>query len=237
MAKSEGTELFSEPKRENAVDLVISRIKQALADKRLRSGDKLPTEKELAEGLGVGRGSVREAIKILAALGVVTTQHGDGTYIRPDVSGSVLGPLLFSLIISGPEAKKLIEFREMLEFGIVRLLVRGIGESRLAGVVSAFRALEELALNENPSASELTEADLAFHRALGEATGNEPAAKVYSFILEYFRPFMERLHANPEYRGASMQLHEALFRAVTDKDLGTAEKALEAFDLEWEKLF
>jgi len=237
LAKSDGTVLFSEPKRENAVDLVIDRIKQALVDKRLSSGDKLPTEKELAEGLGVGRGSVREAMKILAALGVVSTRHGDGTYIRPDVSGSMLGPLLFSLIISGPDAKKLIEFREMLEFGIVRILVRRTGGSELTGLVSAFNALKGLSLEENPSVFDLTEADLAFHRALGEATGNEAAGKVYSFILEYFRPFMERLHAKSEYRDASLKLHAALFRAVMDKDLGTAEKALEAFDLKWEKLF
>jgi len=53
-------------KRESAVDIVVNNIKQLLIDRRLKPGDKLPSELEISEGLGVSRGSVREAMKILS---------------------------------------------------------------------------------------------------------------------------------------------------------------------------
>ena len=61
--------LFTAVKRESAVDIVINNIKQLLIDRRLLPGDKLPSELEISEGLGVSRGSVREAMKILSAFG------------------------------------------------------------------------------------------------------------------------------------------------------------------------
>ena len=61
--------LFKATKRESAVDIVVNSIKQLLADKKLLPGDKLPNELEISEGLGVSRGSVREAMKILSAFG------------------------------------------------------------------------------------------------------------------------------------------------------------------------
>ena len=58
-------------KRESAVDIVVNNIKQLLIDRRLKPGDKLPSELEISEGLGVSRGSVREAMKILSAFGLI----------------------------------------------------------------------------------------------------------------------------------------------------------------------
>ena len=73
--------LFTAVKRESAVDIVINNIKQLLIDRRLLPGDKLPSELEISEGLGVSRGSVREAMKILSAFGLVDIKVGNGTYV------------------------------------------------------------------------------------------------------------------------------------------------------------
>ena len=63
--------LFEASKRESAVDIVVNSIKQLLMERRLKPGDKLPNELEISEGLGVSRGSVREAMKILSAFGPI----------------------------------------------------------------------------------------------------------------------------------------------------------------------
>ncbi|MGB5746958.1 MAG: GntR family transcriptional regulator, partial [Desulfobacterales bacterium] len=63
----------------------------------LKPGDKLPTEFELAESLGVGRNSVREAIKILHSMGVIEVKMGAGTFITRSMNGSILEPLILSL--------------------------------------------------------------------------------------------------------------------------------------------
>ena len=60
-------ELFKKDKRESAVDIVVNNIKQLLIERKLKPGDRLPSELEISEGMGVSRGSVREAMKILTA--------------------------------------------------------------------------------------------------------------------------------------------------------------------------
>lgn len=75
------TNLFEKRPRFRHVDLVIDSIKEILIQKKILPGDLLPSEQALADSLGVGRGSVREALKILDAFGIVEIIHGDGTYI------------------------------------------------------------------------------------------------------------------------------------------------------------
>ncbi|MFR8544323.1 MAG: FadR/GntR family transcriptional regulator [[Clostridium] scindens] len=69
-------------KRESAVDIVVNNIKQLLIDRRLKPGDKLPSELEISEGLGVSRGSVREAMKILSAFGLIDIRVGTALCMR-----------------------------------------------------------------------------------------------------------------------------------------------------------
>ena len=73
--------LFEASKRESAVDLVVNSIKQLLMERTLKPGDKLPSELEISEELRVSRGSVREAMKILSAFGLVDIRVGNGTYV------------------------------------------------------------------------------------------------------------------------------------------------------------
>ena len=73
--------LFEASKRESAVDLVVNSMKQLLMERTLKPGDKLPSELEISEELCVSRGSVREAMKILSAFGLVDIRVGNGTYV------------------------------------------------------------------------------------------------------------------------------------------------------------
>ncbi len=239
--KSEGGKasrggVFSAPRREKAVDVVVNAVKQALVEKSLRPGDRLPGENELAASLSVSRGSVREAMKILAALGVVRTQHGDGTYIGSDISDALLGPLFFSLAASEPEAQKLTELREMMELGMLRVIVRKADETGTEAIIAAFAAMEVLGKSGEKDPDVLAEADLNFHRAVAKAAGNELIEKIYFFILDYFKPFIRKLHSTAEYRRLTLALHHDLLEAVRRKDLGIAERALENFNKKWMRL-
>ena len=91
MARSKNvTTLFEKKPKLSAVDLVIDSIKSILIHKKILPGDLLPSEQALAESLGVGRGSVREALKILDAFGIVEIIHGDGTYIATSANKKIL---------------------------------------------------------------------------------------------------------------------------------------------------
>ena len=92
----EVNELFRANKRESAVDLVVNNIKQLLIEKKLKPGDRLPSELEISEGMNVSRGSVREAMKILSAFGLVDIKIGNGTYVCETPGNSLMDSLLFS---------------------------------------------------------------------------------------------------------------------------------------------
>ena len=74
-------ELFRANKRESAVDFVVNKIKKLLVEQKLKPGDRLPNEVEISEAMNVSRGSVREALRILTAFGLVESRVGTGTYI------------------------------------------------------------------------------------------------------------------------------------------------------------
>ena len=83
----------------NLSKLVVDKIKEGIINKTLNPGDFLPSENELSEKIGVGKSSVREAVKMLEALGVVKIRKGYGSQIVDSIDSSVLNPLVFQLLL------------------------------------------------------------------------------------------------------------------------------------------
>ena len=104
--------LFVAKDSSSAPDHVIDQIKELLLAGKLRPGDRLPSEFELASGLGVSRGSIRAAMKALEVCGVVDIRRGDGTYICDHVNTKRFNPLVFSLALLGPDIAQLAQLRE-----------------------------------------------------------------------------------------------------------------------------
>ncbi len=121
--------LFEASKRESAVDIVVNSIKQLLMERRLKPGDKLPNELEISEGLGVSRGSVREAMKILSAFGLVDIRVGNGTYVCETPGNELIDSLLFSFFVSNPDISNLYEFRKIFETDILELILEHYDEN------------------------------------------------------------------------------------------------------------
>ena len=94
-----GKEIFKPVRNKSLSKMVMESIKEVLIQKTLKPGDRLPTETELCESLGVGKSSVREAIKMLEVLGVVETRQGEGTYIAKKIAETSVNPLVYQLLI------------------------------------------------------------------------------------------------------------------------------------------
>ena len=92
--------LFEELPKGSLSDIIVKRITDALVSGELKPGDKIPTETEFSENLGVGRNAVREAIKVLVAFGVLEIRRAKGTYVVDDYSDKLLDPLIYGLILS-----------------------------------------------------------------------------------------------------------------------------------------
>ena len=107
---------------ESVVQRVINCLTDAMINKELRPGDKIPTELELSETLGVGRNSIREAIKILVYLGVLEIRRAEGTFVCEGFTESMIDPMIYGIILDKADSyDNLMELREMMESGVVRL--------------------------------------------------------------------------------------------------------------------
>ena len=106
------------------VENVLHQIRNAISSGRFRSGDRLPSEFELMEELNVSRNSLREAMKILSAIGIVEIRRGDGTYICKEIKPSFIDSVAYSVLLESSSAEELIEFRQTLDEDVLHLAVR-----------------------------------------------------------------------------------------------------------------
>lgn len=163
-------------------DQVIDRITTALIHKELKPGDKIPTENELVAMLKVGRSSVREAIKVLQAMGVVEVRRGDGTYVSSKASGNAVNPMLYQLLLERGTMEDLLELRVMFEPAFALLAARKATEEDFEKIKAAQQHCEKLALENKHTGDD----DIAFHTAILHATHNPYVIRIGELILKMF---------------------------------------------------
>ena len=231
------SDAFRAPKRESTVESVIRRVKNLLVNKSLKPGDKLPNENDLSESLNVSRGSVREAMKILAAYGIVQIYQGDGTYISKEAGRTLFDPFLFNFLLTERDKTRLMELRELLEVGIERLIIKNASDNDLCGLENAHKRMIEEVEKGTRDPYVLSECDLEFHHALGAVTKNDYVSKVYDFVLEFLAPFIEETHVIELSGDNALRLHQDILDALKARDAEWATIAIRRSIQQWFERF
>lgn len=230
-------DVFRADKLESAVDRVLNVFKEALITGRLVPGDRLPSEIELSQSLSISRGSIREAMKILAAFGIVEIRRGDGTYIAKSDHKVIFDPLLFSLILSNANVKELVELRELMEFAIVKLIIDNAGEAELHSIERTIVQMEELIERYGEiGVDELVQSDLDFHRALGDAAQNRLVEKIYDFVMDFFTPSIRITHENERGGRKALFHHQKIYATLKSRNVEEAIEAVEGSIVAWKEL-
>jgi len=207
--------------RPSAVFVVIDKIKELLIDRKLKPGDMIPSESVLAESLKVGRGTVREAIKILSAYGVVDIHRGTGTFICSASNRRLFDPSLFQILVQSRDYAILTQVRKILEEGIVKLVIESATEEDLAeldGAAAAFfAALSAPAASGGESAKGC---DIRYHRLLGKFSHNAIIENIYDFVIELFASTINPIHSGV------YEVHRDLHRAIMGRDREAAVGAV-----------
>ncbi|MEO3765075.1 FadR/GntR family transcriptional regulator [Streptomyces sp. B8F3] len=157
-------------------DEAIEKIKGMIVSGKLRPGDRLPKESELAAELGLSRNSLREAVRALALIRILDVRQGDGTYVTSLDSQLLLEAMSFVVDFHRDDTVlELLAVRRILEPAATALACTGIEEPELDALEA-----ELTELGQDPSVEELVRADLEFHRRIVQASGNS----VLSSLLE-----------------------------------------------------
>ena len=229
--------LFKTQKKTSAVDIVINSIRDLLLKKKLIPGQRIPSEAEISEGLGISRGSVREAMKILAAFGVVEIKVGDGTYIPAEPKPALLDPLLFNFLIYNPDVQEVTEFRRLIELDVIELIIshkdKNAHEREL--LAENFKELENLrAKRAGPEA--MARNDVEFHRLLGQAAYNKLTKRIYDFTLDYLEHTITETHQTQDNGDAAYEVHKGILEAINENKLDVAKSAVYHSVRVWRKL-
>lgn len=174
-------------KKSTTCDLIVEDIKKNIVDGIMVPGEKLPTERDLAENYGVSRLPVREALRVLRELGFLETKHGKGTFVK-EQSGFALSKEMASYFMMNKDSVfEIFELRRILEIDLARLAaLHGTEEEKAEIVRTRKYAEEEILKMRDQKDNEFLEADQAFHRALGTAAHNQVLVDIFLGIQEYF---------------------------------------------------
>lgn len=214
-------------KHESAVDFVIKTFKEQLEKKELRPGDRIPNETELSEMLSVSRGSVREAMKILSALGVIDIQRGNGTFISQPDSLSSMDPVLFSFLLMSPTKKEIMDFRTAVEREVLYMAVQNAHDEDIKNMRDNIESLKNVSGEGESLEKVKLETDLEFHHLLGQSTHNGFMERVYAFAMNYFSPYLLKTYESQDrVPELSVKCHEMLLEPIEKRDLSMVEKAI-----------
>ena len=189
----------------------------------LAPGDRLPPEPELIEKYEVSRPVLREAVRVLVAKGLVVSRQRAGAIVRPRNEWHLLDPdVLYWMIQTRPApefVQTLMGMRRVFEPGTAALAAVAASDEQLEGIAQAY---EGMAAAQDPDA--MLEPDLAFHRRIAEATGNDLMAYIGTMLSLALRESI-KLSSRLDTHALSLPRHKAILTALQHRDAAAARQA------------
>jgi GntR family transcriptional repressor for pyruvate dehydrogenase complex len=207
-------------KTENLSERVLDRIQKSIIDRTFLPGCLLPSEKEMSEEYGVGKSSVREAVKMLQVLGVVNSEQGKGTFLRKSIGTQILKPLLYDLMLQQSNAHELYEFRMMFDIAYHRMAIPKASEEDKQ--LAKLRFVEYKSLFE--ANIPVSTADMAFHKVILDATRNPFVIKIGMLVMDLCTPYLKG--SDSIHNDVVMDSHEEILKIFCSGDSSNLEKAI-----------
>jgi DNA-binding FadR family transcriptional regulator len=205
------------PVRRPLVEQVIASLGELIEHEDLHPGDRLPSESQLAPRLGVGRSTLREAIRVLSHQGRLETRQGSGTFV-----GSAPPTESLDERLTKAHVTEVFEVRRALEVLIAQIAPERRSDEHVAQLRDALRRCREYAAAGDVAA--FVAADSQFHQVTAEATGNVVLVELYAVLRRYLENASVAIAGLIELQRAN-DLHEVLLDAIADADPAAAVAA------------
>lgn len=219
--------MFERIEQPKIIQEILSQIKQQIANHTLKKGDRLPSERALAEMFGVARATIREALKVLEMMGLIECVQGSGNYIANNMESSLTEPLSIMFMLEQGNLMQVLQLRRALETASVEIAAKNIDEQTL-------QKLEQLCiqLEGTSDESEKTANDRAFHYAISAASDNPlitTMLNAVSSLVENLITDARKLMLQEAHMSALInQQHRQVLNALKNKDARMAVAAMNA---------
>lgn len=211
--------------KKSLAEEVAEQLQKEITEGKLKEGDKLPIEPELMKIFGVGRSTIREAIKMLLNRGYLSVQQGRGTFVESQMPTSEP----FEQRLKRADIRDLYDVRKILEAAIAE-------RAALRRTEQDLKEIQRYAMERKTSAKdgllkECIEADIHFHVAVAKATHNEILFELYRSASVHLQKGYSHIYDDTKHFLDSQPLHEKLVKHITDRNASKASSIAARF---WE---
>ena len=208
-------------------DMVVETLLGAIIDKKYPMGSQLPTEPELCEMLGVSRITVRESLKKLEMMGVVSIQQGKGTFVKEIGLNTFMQPMFGLINFDNFDIATIYDARLYIETGSCRLAARNRTEEDLERMQLLLKQMKEAVHQERLEKNR----DREFHIAIAKASKNSVLEATVTNLEDLSSACVQRLNRVYTFMSEAQNQHERIFEAIKNKDEDAAQKAIEIHTL------
>lgn len=198
---------------------IIIQLSQAIIEGDFKPGDKLPSEAELCEQLGVGRNSLRESIRMLNAMGVVETKRGQGTFLRKTISHDVFNPLIFRLILEPKNTVDVYELRVMIESIVIIMAIKKASVEEIKSIRNLIDETAFIAKNKTASVDELVKLDVDFHLQIARCVHNPLIEAILETLVLMFQPSIKKVLLKEDGLALCIKNHYAIVDLIEKRDI------------------
>jgi GntR family transcriptional regulator, transcriptional repressor for pyruvate dehydrogenase complex len=202
---------------------IVQQFHGLIRQGKLKHGDRLPSERDLAQRFNVSRSSVREAIRSLELQGLVVSRRGSGTFINTENLDSVVALVAAALNTDGDNLTDIFEMRHLLEPPLAALAAQRATPEEIARM----RLILEEQKRQISAGETGVESDTAFHFALASATHNAAVIKVVSAVEDILQRSRDRSLQEPGRPQRSLASHCQILDMVENRDVAGAQHAME----------
>jgi GntR family transcriptional repressor for pyruvate dehydrogenase complex len=209
--------------RPPAAQQIAHQLLEYFVSGKVKPGDRLPSERQLAEALGVSRSIIREALKSLGMLSLIRVKPGGGYYLQDVPSNLLPKSVEWGLLLGERHTADLVEARGFIEVTVVRLAAERRDEKNLSRLEDLLAQMK--AARENPK--KFVEADIAFHITLAEASRNSALRNILSGMRNLLDVWIRRNVYAAEDLDPRYRRHLAIFEAIKKRNPEAAARAME----------
>lgn len=217
--------------KEDVTVKLIAVFKSLISEGTLAPGGRLPAERELATSFGVSRNSLRQALKVLEIMGVISQRVGDGTYLNSGAEAILGEPMEFLILLDGISAHEVMEARLIVEPELTaQAAVRATADD-IAEIERELHAME----NAGDDHDQLVEHDLLFHQAIFHAAGNRVCELMFSVVHRSLKKFIT-LTSKLVDAEHTLVLHRRILQAIRKRNPEEARRRMSEHLLDAKKL-
>jgi GntR family transcriptional regulator, transcriptional repressor for pyruvate dehydrogenase complex len=212
------TALLRKARPTSLEEAVLTSLSAFVEEAGVGPGDRLPSERDLSDALGVGRSTVREALKRWEALGIIERRQGSGIYLRAKVGPNILHvPLVLAKPSKVRSLLHILQVRRALEGEAAAVCATSASDEAIAAIGQSLLRMEA-----DHAAGDGSAADWEFHQSIFNSTGNPFFPQLIGSMRDLLHQLWENALELPDFAEASLPFHRTMYEAILRRDAEAA---------------